>query len=116
MEWLFLKKAILLITIPCLYIFVQPQIPRTLAEKARKEPHYVGMEKCKECHSEHVKTYSGWKYSRNFRILEMRGYEEYSVRGMPWACKLTCKGTHRRGTPEDTKHPKKHLYYMPPSA
>ncbi|MBU4186388.1 MAG: cytochrome c family protein, partial [Proteobacteria bacterium] len=31
------------------------------------------MEKCKDCHAEHVETYSRWKYSRNFRILEMRG-------------------------------------------
>jgi hypothetical protein len=34
---------------------------------------YVGMEKCKECHPEHVDSYSGWKYAKNFRILEMRG-------------------------------------------
>ncbi|UCG67588.1 MAG: hypothetical protein JSW12_00900 [Deltaproteobacteria bacterium] len=31
------------------------------------------MDKCASCHPEHVKAYSEWKYSRNFRILEMRG-------------------------------------------
>jgi hypothetical protein len=43
-------------------------------------------------------------------------YEECSVRGMPWACKLTYNGAYCRGTPEDTEHSCKHLYDMPPSA
>lgn len=53
MKWL-IKKAIFLIIIPCLYIAVQSQIPTTLAEKAKEEPYYVRMEKCKACHPEHV--------------------------------------------------------------
>jgi hypothetical protein len=48
---------------------------RVSAEKAREQPCYVGMKKCKDCHPEYVNTYSKWKYSRNFRILEMRGKE-----------------------------------------
>ena len=75
MKW-FIKKAIFLITIPCLYIVALSQIPGTLAEKVKEEPYYVGMEKCKECHPEHVKTYSDWKYSKNFRILELREMED----------------------------------------
>jgi hypothetical protein len=74
MKW-FNKRAIFLIAIPCLYVLAQSQIPITLAEKAKQEPYYVGMEKCMQCHPEYVKTYSEWKYSRNFRILEMRGKE-----------------------------------------
>lgn len=71
MRWS-VKKAAFLITIPCLYIVAQSQIPNLLAEKVKEEPYYVGMEKCKECHPKHVETYSHWKYSRNFRILELR--------------------------------------------
>jgi hypothetical protein len=37
------------------------------------EAEYIGMEACKDCHPEHVESYSGWKYSKNFRILQMRG-------------------------------------------
>jgi len=44
---------------------------QSLAEQAV----YVGMDKCKACHSKIVKEYSGFKRSRNFRILEMRGKE-----------------------------------------
>lgn len=69
------KKAAFVIIILCLCMAVQSQISVTFAEKAEEEPYYVGMEKCKECHPEDVKTYSEWKYSRNFRILEMRGKE-----------------------------------------
>jgi hypothetical protein len=71
----FMKKAIFLITIPCLYVVAQSQIPGTLAEKVEEEAYYVGMGKCKECHPEHVETYSHWKYSKNFRILELREME-----------------------------------------
>jgi len=46
-------------------------INQVLAEEAV----YVGMEKCKPCHSAYVEAYSGFKRSRNFRILEMRGKE-----------------------------------------
>lgn len=54
------------------------QITGALTEKKEEKPYYVGMEKCVECHPEHVETYSSWKYSRNFRILEMRGKEHDS--------------------------------------
>ncbi|MBW2569210.1 MAG: hypothetical protein JRD93_01140 [Deltaproteobacteria bacterium] len=37
-----------------------------------KKATYVGMEKCKECHQEHVTSYYSWKYSKNFRIIQMR--------------------------------------------
>ncbi len=33
---------------------------------------YVGMAKCKECHAKHVETYYTWKYSKSFRIIQMR--------------------------------------------
>lgn len=33
---------------------------------------YVGMAKCKECHPKEVETYLTWKYSKNFRIIQMR--------------------------------------------
>ncbi|NVL89979.1 MAG: hypothetical protein HWN69_03140 [Desulfobacterales bacterium] len=71
------NKAIFVIIISCLCMAMQSQISGTFAEKAKEEPepYYVGMEKCKECHPGDVKTYSEWKYSRNFRILEMRGKE-----------------------------------------
>jgi nitrate/TMAO reductase-like tetraheme cytochrome c subunit len=38
----------------------------------KREATYVGMEKCKECHPEHVESYYSWKYSKNFRIIQMR--------------------------------------------
>lgn len=77
MKWLMNNKAIFVIITACLCMAVQSQVSSTFAEKAKEEeePRYVGMEKCKECHPEDVKTYSEWKYSRNFRILEMRGKE-----------------------------------------
>jgi hypothetical protein len=75
MKWFMNNKAIFVIIIACLCVAVESQIPGTFAETAEEEPRYVGMEKCKECHPEDVKTYSEWKYSRNFRILEMRGKE-----------------------------------------
>lgn len=42
------------------------------AQAAREKATYVGMEKCKECHPTHVETYYTWKYSKNFRIIQMR--------------------------------------------
>ncbi|MFH1217223.1 MAG: cytochrome c family protein [Pseudomonadota bacterium] len=51
------------------------QISGALIENKPEEPYYVGMGKCVECHPEHVETYSDWKYSKIFRILEMRGKE-----------------------------------------
>lgn len=36
------------------------------------QPVYVGWDKCKRCHASLVEAYSGFKRSRNFRILEMR--------------------------------------------
>lgn len=39
---------------------------------AREKATYVGMAKCKECHLKHVETYYTWKYSKNFRIIQMR--------------------------------------------
>jgi hypothetical protein len=75
MKWSIKKKAVLVIIIACLSVAVQSRISGAFAKEAKEEPHYVGMEKCKECHPEDVKTYSEWKYSRNFRILEMRGKE-----------------------------------------
>jgi hypothetical protein len=45
-------------------------VPRVWAEKEKAA--YVGMEKCKECHPEHVESYYSWKYSKNFRIIQMR--------------------------------------------
>ncbi|MBU2520660.1 MAG: cytochrome c family protein [Proteobacteria bacterium] len=70
----FIRKAVFLIITSCLVIVVHyAVIPNAFSEKTKQEPRYVGMEKCKNCHAEHVKTYSEWKYSRNFRVLEMRG-------------------------------------------
>ena len=44
----------------------------TIAEEKKAVAVYVGMEKCKECHPEHVQSYYSWKYSKNFRIIKMR--------------------------------------------
>ena len=77
-----IKKAIFPIMILCACMAVQAHISNTLAEKAKEEPYYEGMAKCKECHPEYVKTHSGWKYSRNFRILEMR-HKEHDPQCLP---------------------------------
>jgi hypothetical protein len=69
------NRAISIIITAFLCVAFQSQASGTSAQKATEEPRYVGMERCKECHPEDVKTYSEWKYSRNFRILEMRGKE-----------------------------------------
>lgn len=74
----FVKKGVFLIAIPLAYLVAGLRIPGAMAEEAGREGaklYYVGMEKCGGCHPEHVETYSEWKYSRNFRILEMRGKE-----------------------------------------
>lgn len=68
---LFLKKTILLVSIACLSAAILFLFSTAFAGKQKAV--YVGMDKCKECHPEHVKTYSEWKYSKNFRILEMSG-------------------------------------------
>jgi hypothetical protein len=41
-------------------------------EAGERVAHYVGMEKCKECHPEHVESYYSWKYSKNFKVIKMR--------------------------------------------
>jgi len=58
----FVKKAIFLIIIVCLCMAVQFLIFTAFAGKEEEKAIYVGMEKCKTCHPEHVKTYSEWKY------------------------------------------------------
>jgi len=69
----FIKKVVFFIIIECFCMGVDSQVFTASAEEEKEKPHYVGMQKCRGCHPEHVKTYSEWKYSRNFRILEMRG-------------------------------------------
>jgi len=51
----------------CLFALNTPYL-RAEKEKAT----YVGMDKCKECHPGHVASYLTWKYSRNFRVIQMR--------------------------------------------
>jgi hypothetical protein len=51
----------------CLFVF---PVSHLRAEK--EKAFYVGMDKCSECHSEHVESYRSWKYSKNFRVLKMR--------------------------------------------
>ncbi len=77
-----IKKAVFPIIILCACMAVQAHISITLAEKAKEDPYYVGMSQCKECHPEYVKTHSAWKYSRNFRILEMR-HKEHDPQCLP---------------------------------
>jgi len=67
------KKTVFLICIVFICMTLKFQVFTTFAEKEEEKAVYVGMNKCKRCHSDHVKTYSDWKYSKNFRILEMRG-------------------------------------------
>lgn len=67
------RIAVLGIVILCLSMMSRAQLRIAFAEQEQEKAVYVGMDKCKGCHPEHVKTYSEWKYSRNFRILEMRG-------------------------------------------
>jgi len=47
--------------------------PGVFAEDEKEQAVYVGWDKCKPCHAALVEAYSGFKRSRNFRILEMRG-------------------------------------------
>ena len=42
------------------------------AQAAKGKATYVGMARCKECHPKEVETYLTWKYSKNFRIIQMR--------------------------------------------
>ncbi|MDO9462960.1 MAG: multiheme c-type cytochrome, partial [Deltaproteobacteria bacterium] len=42
------------------------------AQAAKGKAAYVGMTRCKECHPKEVETYGTWKYSKNFRIIQMR--------------------------------------------
>ena len=74
----FIKKAIFVIILLCPFMVVQSWIPSAQSEKTEKLIFYVGMKKCKNCHPEHVETYSGRKYARNFRILEMRDKDRAS--------------------------------------
>jgi len=69
----FVTKSFFIIGAMCLGMAVQYYVFTAYAEKKERVAIYVGMNKCKSCHPEHVKAYSEWKYSRNFRILEMRG-------------------------------------------
>jgi len=68
----FAVKIIIVMSFICLILTIRLQICNAFAEKGKEKAVYVGMDKCEKCHPEHVKTYSEWKYSRNFRILEMR--------------------------------------------
>ena len=45
------------------------------AEEEKEQAVFVGWDKCKPCHAALVEAYGGFKRSRNFRILEMRGRE-----------------------------------------
>ena len=71
----FFKKIIFFIGIIYFCIAIQNQVFTVFAENEDQEAIYVGMDKCKTCHEEHVDAYSEWKYSKNFRILEMRGMD-----------------------------------------
>jgi hypothetical protein len=48
----------------------------TVPEEQEGQAVYVGCEKCKDCHASLVEAYSGFKRSRNFRVLEMRGRQD----------------------------------------
>ena len=66
------KLAACLVIVGVLMVAGRVRQPIVSAEKAKEEPYYVGMEKCKECHPEHVESYYSWKYSKNFRVIQMR--------------------------------------------
>jgi hypothetical protein len=92
-----------------LYFFAL-SAPHVSAEKQKAT--YVGMEKCKECHPEHVESYYSWKYSKNFRVIQMRkkdhdpncvrchttGYGKpggfTTVEGTPWMVNKQCESCH----------------------
>ncbi|MFH1146554.1 MAG: cytochrome c family protein [Pseudomonadota bacterium] len=57
-----------IVSIALLLLLCSPLAGLSSAEEAT----YVGMEKCKQCHREHVESWYTWKYSRNFRIIQMR--------------------------------------------
>ena len=69
----FAKRTTVLMSVVCLCMTFRCQVSNVFGETKEEKAVYVGMNKCKTCHPEHVKTYSDWKYSKNFRILEMRG-------------------------------------------
>jgi hypothetical protein len=57
----FINNSVISIIITAfLCVVFQSQVSGTSAEKVEEAPRYVGMEKCKECHPEDVKTYSEW--------------------------------------------------------
>lgn len=57
----------------CLFAFNTPYLWAEKEKGAEKEKAvFVGMDKCKECHPEHVDSYLSWIYSRNFRVIQMR--------------------------------------------
>ncbi|MDI6688342.1 MAG: cytochrome c family protein [Desulfobacterales bacterium] len=66
-------RFLVLITISILLILCALFLSNVaIAEKKTVGAVYVGMEKCKDCHPEHVESYYSWKYSKNFRIIQMR--------------------------------------------
>jgi hypothetical protein len=66
MKWLMITMTTGLLTL-CLFVLSALHVS---ADKEKAT--YVGMEKCKECHPEHVESYYSWKYSKNFRVIKMR--------------------------------------------
>lgn len=75
---------ILKLTLILFFIFGILLFPHGVFAEKKENPEsvYVGMEKCRKCHPKHVKSYSAWKYSRNFRILQMRG-KDHDHRCLP---------------------------------
>ena len=98
----FAKRTAFLMSIVCLCMTFRCQISNAFGEKDEEKAVYVGMNKCKKCHPEHVKTYSDWKYSKNFRILEMRGKDHdpqclrcfKSVEETPHMKNVQCEACH----------------------
>ena len=92
-----------------LYFFA---LSTPLVSAEREKATYVGMEKCKECHPEHVESYYSWKYSKNFRVIQMRkkdhdpscvrchttGYGKpggfTTVEATPWMVNKQCESCH----------------------
>jgi hypothetical protein len=85
--------------------------------RAEKEKaFYVGMDKCSECHPEHVESYRSWKYSKNFRVLQMRK-KDHDPNCLP--CHTTGFGktggfvnVEKTGTSKDIEHSKEYLYKL----
>lgn len=55
----------------------------------KEKATYVGMAKCKDCHPKHVESYYTWKYSKNFRIIQMR-HKDRDAKCLP--CHVTGYG------------------------